>query len=173
MVQTRTVTSANAYMPMGVDNAWDFEEFKENFSVKVCTQLQYRRIPACMTVCVQDASRVHHSHASLQVMKLDRDEGTMQFDLIGVDPAVANTLRRILIAEIPTVAVEHVFVVSAHDTSQQCLVAGQAQLCGCIVQQAQVEYLELGLSVTYLCTQVNNTSIIQVIIYRPRPILSA
>ena len=36
----------------------------------------------------------------------------MQFDLIGVDPAVANALRRILIAEVPTVAIEHVFIVN-------------------------------------------------------------
>ena len=33
----------------------------------------------------------------------------MEFDLIGIDPAIANALRRILIAELPTVAIEHVF----------------------------------------------------------------
>jgi DNA-directed RNA polymerase I and III subunit RPAC1 len=37
---------------------------------------------------------------------------TMEFDLVGVDPAVANALRRILIAEIPTVAIEHVFIIN-------------------------------------------------------------
>jgi hypothetical protein len=34
------------------------------------------------------------------------------FDMIGVDPAVANALRRILISEVPTVAIEHVFIVN-------------------------------------------------------------
>lgn len=34
-----------------------------------------------------------------------------EFDMIGVDPSVANALRRILISEVPTVAIEHVFVV--------------------------------------------------------------
>lgn len=34
-----------------------------------------------------------------------------EFDMIGVDPAIANALRRILIAEVPTVAIEHVFIV--------------------------------------------------------------
>ena len=33
----------------------------------------------------------------------------MEFDLIETDPAIANALRRILIAEVPTMAIEHVF----------------------------------------------------------------
>lgn len=36
----------------------------------------------------------------------------MEFDVIGIDPAIANALRRILIAEIPTVAIEHVYIVN-------------------------------------------------------------
>jgi DNA-directed RNA polymerase I and III subunit RPAC1 len=36
----------------------------------------------------------------------------MEFDLIGADPAVANALRRILISEVPTVAIEHIFIVN-------------------------------------------------------------
>jgi DNA-directed RNA polymerase I and III subunit RPAC1 len=36
----------------------------------------------------------------------------MEFDLIGVDPSIANALRRILIAEVPTIAIEHVFIVN-------------------------------------------------------------
>jgi hypothetical protein len=36
----------------------------------------------------------------------------MEFDMIGVDPAIANALRRILIAEVPTVAIEHVFIIN-------------------------------------------------------------
>jgi hypothetical protein len=36
----------------------------------------------------------------------------MEFDLVGVDPSVANALRRILIAEVPTVAIEHVFIIN-------------------------------------------------------------
>ncbi|CAL8469321.1 g8862 [Coccomyxa elongata] len=35
----------------------------------------------------------------------------MEFDIIGIDPAIANALRRILISEIPTVAIEHVYMV--------------------------------------------------------------
>ncbi len=36
----------------------------------------------------------------------------MEFDVIGIDPAIANALRRILISEIPTVAIEHVYIIN-------------------------------------------------------------
>lgn len=36
----------------------------------------------------------------------------LEFDIKGIDPAVANALRRILISDVPTVAIEHVFFVN-------------------------------------------------------------
>lgn len=45
-----------------------------------------------------------------QVQEMSRDR--LVFDLVGVDPAIANALRRILLAEVPTVAIEHVFIVN-------------------------------------------------------------
>jgi DNA-directed RNA polymerase I and III subunit RPAC1 len=36
----------------------------------------------------------------------------MQFDLIGIDAAIANAFRRILISEVPTMAIEKVFIVN-------------------------------------------------------------
>lgn len=36
----------------------------------------------------------------------------LQFDMIGVDASMANTVRRVLIAEVPTMAIESVFVYS-------------------------------------------------------------
>lgn len=38
------------------------------------------------------------------------DELEMEFDLVGVDASIANAFRRILIAEVPTMAIETVFV---------------------------------------------------------------
>uniref|UniRef100_A0A7N0T814 DNA-directed RNA polymerases I and III subunit RPAC1 n=2 Tax=Kalanchoe fedtschenkoi TaxID=63787 RepID=A0A7N0T814_KALFE len=40
----------------------------------------------------------------------------MEFDMIGIDPAIANAFRRILIAEVPTMAIEKVLV--ANNTSE-------------------------------------------------------
>eukprot|EP01103_Thecamoeba_quadrilineata_P017732 TRINITY_DN6427_c0_g1_i1.p1 TRINITY_DN6427_c0_g1~~TRINITY_DN6427_c0_g1_i1.p1 ORF type:complete len:364 (-),score=55.74 TRINITY_DN6427_c0_g1_i1:18-1109(-) len=45
----------------------------------------------------------------INIISLDNEE--MVFDLIGVDVPIANALRRILIAEVPTVAIETVYMV--------------------------------------------------------------
>jgi DNA-directed RNA polymerase I and III subunit RPAC1 len=34
----------------------------------------------------------------------------MELDLVGVDASIANALRRIMMAEVPTIAIEHVFI---------------------------------------------------------------
>ncbi|XP_045819431.1 DNA-directed RNA polymerases I and III subunit RPAC1-like isoform X2 [Trifolium pratense] len=39
----------------------------------------------------------------------------IEFDMIGIDPAIANAFRRILIAEVPTMAIERVYI--ANNTS--------------------------------------------------------
>ncbi|KAH6786287.1 RNA polymerase I subunit 43 [Perilla frutescens var. hirtella] len=49
----------------------------------------------------------------VEVIKLTEDD--MEFDMIGIDAAIANAFRRILIAELPTMAIEKVFV--ANNTS--------------------------------------------------------
>lgn len=48
----------------------------------------------------------------LQVVVNWIKEKDMEFDLINLDPAIANALRRILIADIPTVAFEHIFFIN-------------------------------------------------------------
>lgn len=78
---TSTQTSANMFMALGISNAWDFQEWVENFRIKV--QFKDR--------------------------KLNLD---MKFDMVGIDPALANAFRRILIAEVPTMAIEHVFYIN-------------------------------------------------------------
>ena len=45
-------------------------------------------------------------NSNIEILKLDDEE--IIFDLIGVEPPLANALRRILIAEIPTMAIEKV-----------------------------------------------------------------
>lgn len=46
----------------------------------------------------------------LQVHIQKLSERSVEFDLVGVDASIANALRRILIAEVPTVAIEYVYV---------------------------------------------------------------
>jgi DNA-directed RNA polymerase I and III subunit RPAC1 len=45
-------------------------------------------------------------NCSIEILKLDDEE--IIFDLVGVEPPLANALRRIMIAEIPTMAIEKV-----------------------------------------------------------------
>jgi DNA-directed RNA polymerase I and III subunit RPAC1 len=45
-------------------------------------------------------------NCNIEILKLDEEE--IIFDLVGVEPPLANALRRIMIAEIPTMAIEKV-----------------------------------------------------------------
>lgn len=49
----------------------------------------------------------------VEVIRVTEDE--MEFDMIGIDPSLANGFRRILIAELPTMAIEKVLI--ANNTS--------------------------------------------------------
>jgi DNA-directed RNA polymerase I and III subunit RPAC1 len=46
------------------------------------------------------------NNVDIKIQKLNSEECV--FDLIGAEPPLANALRRIMIAEIPTVAIEKV-----------------------------------------------------------------
>jgi DNA-directed RNA polymerase I and III subunit RPAC1 len=53
-------------------------------------------------------------NVTIQVTRLDSE--SIEFDLIGVSPSFANALRRILISEVPTMAIEHVFFLNNTST---------------------------------------------------------
>jgi hypothetical protein len=46
----------------------------------------------------------------MQIRVISLDQDTLVFDLIGVDTSVANSLRRILLSEVPTLAIETVYI---------------------------------------------------------------
>ena len=46
----------------------------------------------------------------LKIKLIQKSNMDLEFDLIGVDPSLANALRRILISEIPTMAIEKVYI---------------------------------------------------------------
>jgi DNA-directed RNA polymerase I and III subunit RPAC1 len=53
---------------------------------------------------------LEHFTANLKVDIVHSDDLEMEFDLVGVDASIANAFRRILIAEVPTMAIETVYV---------------------------------------------------------------
>lgn len=52
----------------------------------------------------------------IRIRRVDEADNTMEFDLVGVSPSFANALRRILISEVPTMAIEHVFFLNNTST---------------------------------------------------------
>ena len=42
--------------------------------------------------------------------RIDNNPMELEFDLIGVDPALANSFRRLMISEVPSMAIEKVFI---------------------------------------------------------------
>jgi DNA-directed RNA polymerases I and III subunit RPAC1 len=87
------VTAANAYMALGVDNAWDEASFKDRLGVRVTG-------PAATT-----------GGGAAKASPPDAGD-SLSFDLVGADAALANALRRVMLADAPTVAIEHVFIVN-------------------------------------------------------------
>ncbi|XP_075268867.1 DNA-directed RNA polymerases I and III subunit RPAC1 isoform X2 [Opisthocomus hoazin] len=58
----------------------------------------------------QDAWDQRRFEEAFRVDVIREEEGALEFDMVGIDAAIANAFRRILLAEVPTMAVEKVFV---------------------------------------------------------------
>lgn len=118
-MQTGTITSANVYAALGVSNAWDHGKWANAFRITV-----WREDPD-----------VHVFEGGEKVEGRDSDF-TLEFEMVGVDPSIANALRRILIAEVPTMAIEHVFYIN--NTSVISVGPGRTSCAGLRQQLAAV-----------------------------------
>jgi DNA-directed RNA polymerase I and III subunit RPAC1 len=56
-----------------------------------------------------DAWDLHAFTQRLRVSIVRKSQWTMELDLVGVDASVANALRRVMISELPTMAIETVY----------------------------------------------------------------
>lgn len=79
-------SSSGAFASMGVDNALDLAAFRASFAVEV------------------------QAHRRERNSEGEEAESTLVLDMRGADVALANGLRRTLLADVPTMAVERVFV---------------------------------------------------------------
>ena len=52
--------------------------------------------------------------SKLQIKVVSLDKLDMTFDLIGFDPAIVNALRRILLSDVPSMAIEKVHMWQGH-----------------------------------------------------------
>lgn len=55
-----------------------------------------------------DGSQYTPESIQVQMMSISKDEPTIEFDLIHIHPSLVNAIRRIIIAEVPSVAIEKV-----------------------------------------------------------------
>ncbi|XP_019405228.1 PREDICTED: DNA-directed RNA polymerases I and III subunit RPAC1 [Crocodylus porosus] len=72
------------------------------------------------------------------------DEGLLEFDLVGIDAAIANAFRRILLAEVPTMAVEKVFVYNNTSIVQDEILAHRLGLIPIQADPRLFEYRSQG-----------------------------
>ncbi|CAM2111361.1 DNA-directed RNA polymerases I and III subunit RPAC1 isoform X2 [Caretta caretta] len=72
------------------------------------------------------------------------DESTLEFDMVGIDAAIANAFRRILLAEVPTMAVEKVFVYNNTSIVQDEILAHRLGLVPIRADPRLFEYKNQG-----------------------------
>ncbi|KAF7710415.1 DNA-directed RNA polymerases I and III subunit RPAC1 isoform X1 [Silurus meridionalis] len=72
------------------------------------------------------------------------DENTLEFDMVGIDAAIANAFRRILLAEVPTMAVEKVFIYNNTSIIQDEILAHRLGLVPIKVDPRLFEYRNPG-----------------------------
>ncbi|KAF7723810.1 DNA-directed RNA polymerases I and III subunit RPAC1 [Apophysomyces ossiformis] len=89
------------------------------------------------------------THTSIQELKfrvkVNRlSKHSIEFDLVGVDAAIANAFRRILIAEVPTLAIENVYVMNNTSIIQDEVLAHRLGLIPIKVNPELFEYKNSG-----------------------------
>ncbi|KAL0964413.1 hypothetical protein UPYG_G00323510 [Umbra pygmaea] len=72
------------------------------------------------------------------------DETLMEFDMVGIDAAIANAFRRILLAEVPTMAVEKVFIYNNTSIIQDEILAHRLGLIPIKADPRLFEYRNAG-----------------------------
>ncbi|TYH58382.1 hypothetical protein ES332_D08G149400v1 [Gossypium tomentosum] len=75
----------------------------------------------------------------VEVVQLNKDD--MEFDMIGIDAAIANSFRGILIAELPTMAIEKVLIANNTSIIQDEVLAHRLGLVPIRVDPRLFEYL--------------------------------
>ncbi|XP_010248372.1 PREDICTED: DNA-directed RNA polymerases I and III subunit RPAC1 isoform X2 [Nelumbo nucifera] len=75
----------------------------------------------------------------VEVIRLTEDD--MEFDMVGIDPSLANAFRRILIAEVPTMAIEKVLIANNTSVVQDEVLAHRLGLIPIKVDPRLFEYM--------------------------------
>ncbi|XP_028844427.1 DNA-directed RNA polymerases I and III subunit RPAC1 [Denticeps clupeoides] len=91
-----------------------------------------------------DAWSLQKFKKNFRIEVVHMDDTSMEFDMIGVDAALANAFRRILLAEVPTMAVEKVFVYNNTSIIQDEILAHRLGLIPIKADPRLFEYRNAG-----------------------------
>ncbi|EOY11972.1 RNA polymerase I subunit 43 isoform 4 [Theobroma cacao] len=90
---------------------------------------------------VDNSLRLDHFCHNFRVEVVRLTEEDMEFDMIGIDAAIANAFRRILIAELPTMAIEKVLIANNTSVVQDEVLAHRLGLIPISVDPRLFEYM--------------------------------
>ncbi|KAI5674668.1 hypothetical protein M9H77_15032 [Catharanthus roseus] len=125
--QTEKFQYSGAYAALGVDNSLRLDEFRKNFRVEF--------VPP-----EKEANKNKKDEDDENLLEED-EKYNLEFDMIGIDASLANAFRRILIAEIPTMAIEKVLIANNTSVVQDEVLAHRLGLIPIIVDPRLFEYM--------------------------------
>ncbi|KAK9057181.1 hypothetical protein SSX86_024548 [Deinandra increscens subsp. villosa] len=90
---------------------------------------------------VDNSLRLDEFRKNFKVKVIKLNEEDMEFDLIGIDASIANAFRRILISEVPTMAIEKVLVANSSSVVQDEVLAHRLGLIPIKVDPRLFDYM--------------------------------
>lgn len=94
------------------------------------------------------------SNFGIHITRESEDGLELEFDMVGIDAPLANALRRIMLAEIPSVAIEHVFIQKNTSIIQDEVLAHRLGQVPLRVDPRDLDYIAEGEEATDLNTVV-------------------
>lgn len=91
-----------------------------------------------------DAWDMQKFQQNFRIDIVNLDESSMEFDMVGIDAAIANAFRRILLAEVPTMAIEKVFIYNNTSIVQDEVLAHRLGLIPIRADPRLFEYRNTG-----------------------------
>ncbi|XP_030011766.1 DNA-directed RNA polymerases I and III subunit RPAC1 [Sphaeramia orbicularis] len=91
-----------------------------------------------------DTWNMQNFQKNFRIDVVQMDESSMEFDMVGIDAAIANAFRRILLAEVPTMAIEKVFIYNNTSIVQDEVLAHRLGLIPIKADPRLFEYRNTG-----------------------------
>jgi DNA-directed RNA polymerase I and III subunit RPAC1 len=101
------------------------------------------------SVGVDNSLNIEKFKEALRIVPVSLDSKRFEFDLIGCDPVIANTLRRIILSEVPTLAIDRVVIRNNTSVIPDEVLAHRIGLVPLNADPAEFEFRQDGDSTPY------------------------